>query len=426
MKKNNLPKKIPSDQLALFPYADTYKTIKKIGLALSQIEMLFNEGLISFNPADLKNLTEEQYIELIFVSSLALSSQSLFTLKTMLDQLEKPYLYSHDQIYFNFAASAWEALPEKSEDTIAPLQQKVQSAAEKNQIYKESAKLLSTLVLTGLIDNTIKSLKSIDAYNPLKYSSAWDELLTEVVEGKSLFWQIYLDILKKSALKHLNTFNDEILFSLALGESIESKEKECLKKDCQKQPDPDLLKKILEGSNLSRKELLEKLSDSVSEKILIKAETEKRIFTSENIQFKGLIEHEDKISSSLIYLSKIINRKNIKPKVTKLLLKCKTSLEMLPQFSDTSQFYICSYLETKENSTSCMKFFSLLLTQYCFELAAGISDENNNTRTLYRFIARDDGYVQDSGDFDCWYKWMVNFADDPLWKFTVSDKVEFN
>lgn len=423
MKKSSLPRKIPSEQLALFPFADTFQTIKKSGLSLSQVEMLFNEGFISFNPVKLKNFNEEQHIEFVFVSALAVSNQTLFSLKSMLEKIEKPYLYSHEQIYYNFSTKEWETLPEKTDQALAPLQEKVQTTNEKNQIYRQSSKFLSSFMIKGLIKKIIFDLKSIPGHNNSKYKNAWEEYLEEVIGGKSLFWQIYMDTIKNCSDKNLDDIDIETLFALALGEAVQAQEEKAQKNNLPlKNYEPDILKKLIDGAQPTKKELIQRLTESISEKIHDFAEN----FVAESvITGQKDLDISNQINAGYEYISKILERDDIDFATKKILINCLGSLKMFPELKKNDQYYICSYHEFNNESPVKMKFYSLLLTNNCFELAGGSSNRDNQTSTIYRFIVRQDKSIDVSGNFELWYDWMVSNTNSKDWNITVSDIVEF-
>jgi hypothetical protein len=101
-------------QLRLFP-AKPRDICNLIQLNWIAALKLYNDGLLSFNPADEKKLNEAQETELIFLGSLIVAGCDEMMLEQMLKTLQKPYQYRVDQIYYDWKSQRWRIFPHLKE-----------------------------------------------------------------------------------------------------------------------------------------------------------------------------------------------------------------------------------------------------------------------------------------------------------------------
>lgn len=84
-----------------------------------QANLLFKEGLLSFNPDEKENYEGFEIEELKFLKSLYFDSGvSINVVKAMLSKLEKPYSYSFNKIYWDYGSQDWKELPQDTESYI--------------------------------------------------------------------------------------------------------------------------------------------------------------------------------------------------------------------------------------------------------------------------------------------------------------------
>lgn len=84
-----------------------------------QGDILFKEGLLSFDPNKKEELEKYEIDELDFLKILYFDSGlSVAVVKSMLSKLGKPYSFTFDQIYWNHASQDWLTLPEDAEDYV--------------------------------------------------------------------------------------------------------------------------------------------------------------------------------------------------------------------------------------------------------------------------------------------------------------------
>lgn len=85
------------------------------------VQLLFQEKLISWNPSKTKSIASEQLMELDFVYTLRFRNcLPESQVKLMLFQLQKPYIYSFDCIYWDFKERVWKYFDEIRKLDILP------------------------------------------------------------------------------------------------------------------------------------------------------------------------------------------------------------------------------------------------------------------------------------------------------------------
>lgn len=103
---NKLPLEHCFDKLPGFDI--NWEEIENSGISYHQGMLLFQKGFLSWSPDLNANVNSLQMAELKFLHSLLYRSGIPEDLtKTMLSQLKKPYYYSFDCIYWDFAAARW-------------------------------------------------------------------------------------------------------------------------------------------------------------------------------------------------------------------------------------------------------------------------------------------------------------------------------
>jgi hypothetical protein len=111
---NKLPVEHCFDSLPGFDL--TWEEIENSGISFHQAMLLSQKGLLSWIPDMTLNVTTLQNAELKFLFSLLYKSGIPEDLaKTMLSQLKKPYYYSYDCIYWDFAAARWRYFPQQNQ-----------------------------------------------------------------------------------------------------------------------------------------------------------------------------------------------------------------------------------------------------------------------------------------------------------------------
>jgi len=87
----------------------SWEEIEPLGIDFHQALLLHNKELLSWLPESSKQVTALELAELKFLFGLCFKSGLPDELVlTMLAQLKKPYYYSHDCIYWDFAVARWE------------------------------------------------------------------------------------------------------------------------------------------------------------------------------------------------------------------------------------------------------------------------------------------------------------------------------
>jgi hypothetical protein len=82
-----------------------------IPLSINHAELLYREGLISFQPEPAKKLQPKEQAELFFVGTLAKNPIPLETIKYFLQSLRPPYAYSFQEVFFDWVQGTWKLFP---------------------------------------------------------------------------------------------------------------------------------------------------------------------------------------------------------------------------------------------------------------------------------------------------------------------------
>jgi hypothetical protein len=105
------------EQPTLFPLGEYSSAPKSpqavceaIGLSWYAAEKLFSDGLLSFDPNDADSLSLAELAELRFLGSLAAAGCSSALLDRLLSELQKPYCYRLDRMYYDWESGAWQIL----------------------------------------------------------------------------------------------------------------------------------------------------------------------------------------------------------------------------------------------------------------------------------------------------------------------------
>lgn len=111
-------KKVVSRQASLFPM-DTRGYADRLGLNWWAVKKLHDDGWLSFDPDATKVTNEIDEAEFTFLCNLIASGCDPILLKRVLRDLDKPYAYSFDDIYFDWRSRSWVAFPkEKSRQVL--------------------------------------------------------------------------------------------------------------------------------------------------------------------------------------------------------------------------------------------------------------------------------------------------------------------
>ena len=102
-------------QLKLFPVKprDVCNEIKLNWIAALK---LYKDGFLSFNPSDEENLDEAQEAELILLGTLVVAGCDERMLEQILKNLQKPYQYKVNQIYYDWKSQKWCLFPHLEEN----------------------------------------------------------------------------------------------------------------------------------------------------------------------------------------------------------------------------------------------------------------------------------------------------------------------
>ena len=90
-----------------------FNTTKKEAIEHSGVKELiisqwYDLNYLSFDILQVNELTEPQFVELIFISKLMSNIDSKSMLNYLLSKLQKPYAYRFDKVFFNVFTNEWE------------------------------------------------------------------------------------------------------------------------------------------------------------------------------------------------------------------------------------------------------------------------------------------------------------------------------
>ena len=101
------------NQLKLFPMT-VQEILSVIPLSINHAELLYREGLISFQPEPGRRLLPSEQAELFFVGTLAKNPMPLEAIKYLLRSLRSPYVYSFKEVFFDWVQGIWRAFPSEN------------------------------------------------------------------------------------------------------------------------------------------------------------------------------------------------------------------------------------------------------------------------------------------------------------------------
>ena len=212
---------------------------KKIGLDWNTALELFDRGWLSFNPEEKTELEEADEVELRFVGSLAAGGMDDRQLRMLLDGLRQPYRYRIEKMCFDWFDRVWRLFPESlgfdevqdfidtlqrdgKVDRLRDLYQQISYILDSYQenyrkkiiagIAKVECKKISSRVVE-IFEGMTEGMQSGDD-SPLK--SLWDEICVQVQGEESVFWSVYLDMLRVQIQYEVENLDTEIQHAIWL------------------------------------------------------------------------------------------------------------------------------------------------------------------------------------------------------------------
>jgi hypothetical protein len=387
-------------------------TVKSLRLAPGHVEFLYREGFLSFNPFQTSKLTEEEFTELTFIGRLA-AVLPLAPMEMMLSNLEKPYLYSHSQIYFDWSSLSWKAFPDHAE-LIGRMQERLNRSQRDAENREFASRSMAELLVGEYRDRLVANLKEMEAHRKDRFPNAWEELVEEVIGGKSIFWQQYLDNVRACGRRVIEKLNSEEMASLISGLALSITGRNALNTLA-----PDGSRELP-----SLRELTNIIIEHLTRLVMIVAE-EYRSDTLDVIPaFRSLSQRRDCIDAARAFATALSARPGIQGREQKVVESCLSDLQLLPYSIPLSESYLCVYSERQPDESRKMQFYSILVTPKCFEIMGGGCLWDNEPVTDFRFMGRPDGRWEEvDGDIAVWLKRGVAFAPNTEWKISISDEI---
>jgi hypothetical protein len=103
--------RVAAEQQLLFP-ANPRVVCEQMGLNWWAALKLYEDGWLSYSPANTHRLDEGQEAELRFVGSLVVAGCDRGMLAILLSLLSKPYAYDASRLYFDWLTRCWRLLPD--------------------------------------------------------------------------------------------------------------------------------------------------------------------------------------------------------------------------------------------------------------------------------------------------------------------------
>lgn len=105
----------PNLQITLFNYSKV-EALEIAKTSESLASQWFKQNYLSFDIAKKEQLQNSELLELSFISKLFKSTLSLETLNQLLLQLQKPYAYECQNLYYDIFSNKWCFLPEEVDE----------------------------------------------------------------------------------------------------------------------------------------------------------------------------------------------------------------------------------------------------------------------------------------------------------------------
>jgi len=125
--------RIHGDQGLLFPQSGL-KLCDQIGLNRWAAAKLHDDGWLSFDPETTAQLTEPQEYELRFVGALVTGGCGPELLAELLKTLDKPYCYNGSHIYYDWAAKAWQSIPDPRDEIETLVEEWIEELQESGDV----------------------------------------------------------------------------------------------------------------------------------------------------------------------------------------------------------------------------------------------------------------------------------------------------
>jgi len=89
------------------PAAEPRAVCRRLGLNWMSAIALWEAGLLSFDPAAVRSLSGSQKAELVFLGTLAVAGCDTGTIGHLVADLNKPYAYRLDRVYYDWSQRRW-------------------------------------------------------------------------------------------------------------------------------------------------------------------------------------------------------------------------------------------------------------------------------------------------------------------------------
>tara|TARA_B110001469_G_C9638765_1_gene320796 strand:+ start:2474 stop:2947 length:474 start_codon:yes stop_codon:yes gene_type:complete len=125
--------KSQSEQGLLFPESG-FQLCEKIGLNHWAAAKLHEDGWLSFLPETTSELSQNQEYELRFIGALVAGGCGPALLPELLKDLDKPYCYNNGQIYYDWAAKAWQSIPDPRDEIETLVEEWIEELQESGDV----------------------------------------------------------------------------------------------------------------------------------------------------------------------------------------------------------------------------------------------------------------------------------------------------
>jgi hypothetical protein len=148
-----------------------WEHIESSGYSFHQAMVLYQEDCLSWMPDLSKNVNPTQFAELKFLYGIRFASGiSSAVMKAMLDQLQKPYYYSSNCIYWHFEEARWKYFPQPAPIVVEKEVEKIvyQNRIHDGEIFKvyKEGRYYEVCMLDEYDDSQLNPYKN---FNPQTY-----------------------------------------------------------------------------------------------------------------------------------------------------------------------------------------------------------------------------------------------------------------
>lgn len=177
--------RVNAEQLILIPI-DPRDLADSIGLDWWAAMKLYDDGWLSFNPETTLIDNDDAVVEFRFLGSLVAAGCEPRMLARLLADLEPPYRYDLNSMYYDWARQRWEDFPEPPKVPEPP--------HELEKVISAFAKPICQRITHRVIAHFQQMTDGLQSGEDSGLRNLWDEICVQVQGQESVFWKLYDDM----------------------------------------------------------------------------------------------------------------------------------------------------------------------------------------------------------------------------------------